>query len=122
LELYSFTFQLDGSDFLTWLSIIIQKCLAQTNNTYEIDTNSRDVALGVGIVSKTEQKTRLSNSRIANKQKLKQIITISHVDTFSQHSICLLFACYLLLGVHFSVVGCCFFWLRIQDEGKGRIK
>lgn len=84
--------------------------------TYKVNTNSRDVTLGIGIVSKTEQKTRLSNSRIANKQKLKQIIAISHVDTFSQHCVCLLLSCYLLLGVHFSVV--VFFRLRIQDEGK----
>lgn len=81
LELYSFTFQFNGSDFLHNNQTKRPSTHTQTNKTtYEIDTNGRDITLGVGIVSKTEQKTRLSNSRIANKQKLKQIIAISHVN------------------------------------------
>lgn len=42
--------------------------------TYEINTNGRDVGLGVGVVGKPQQQAGLSNTRITDKQKLEEII------------------------------------------------
>ena len=57
----------------------------------EVDTNRRDVALRVRVVRKTEKKARLAHSRIADQQKLEQIVaargTRAHtVSTCARHA------------------------------------
>lgn len=45
---------------------------------YKINTNSRDVTFGISIICETQQETRLSYTRVTNKQKLEQIVTIHY--------------------------------------------
>ena len=42
--------------------------------TYEINTNRGDVGLGVGVVSETEQETRLSYTGVTDEEKLEEIV------------------------------------------------
>ena len=42
--------------------------------THEVDTNSRNVRLGVSVVGKPEQQTRLSDAGISDQEKLKEVI------------------------------------------------
>ena len=41
---------------------------------YKVDTNSRDVALSVRVVGKSQQQARLSHARITDKEKLEEVI------------------------------------------------
>lgn len=41
---------------------------------YEVDTNSRNVALSVCVVGKSQQQARLSHARVTNKEKLEKVI------------------------------------------------
>lgn len=42
--------------------------------TYEINTDRRDVGLGVCVIGKTQQEARLSDTGIPNKQELEEVI------------------------------------------------
>jgi hypothetical protein len=42
--------------------------------TYKVHTNRRDVGFGVGIIGKSEQQTRFTNTRISNEEELEQIV------------------------------------------------
>lgn len=55
LELHSLAIELDGSDF-------------------EVDTNGGDVRLGVSVICETQEQTRLSDTRVTDKQQLEEVI------------------------------------------------
>lgn len=59
LQLHGLAVQLDGSDFLYSGQRVFMTRLQETatlqGDTYEIDTDGGDVALGVGIIGETEQ-------------------------------------------------------------------
>jgi len=42
----------------------------------EIDADRRDVRLGVRVVCKTQQKTRLTDARVADQQQLEQVVVV----------------------------------------------
>ncbi len=42
--------------------------------TYEVDTDSRDIALCICIICKTQQQARLSYTGVPDKEKLEQVI------------------------------------------------
>ncbi len=42
--------------------------------TYEIDTNSGNVGLGVGIIGETEQQARLSYTRVTDEEELEEVV------------------------------------------------
>ena len=44
--------------------------------THEIDTNRRDVALGVGIVGEAQQKAGLSDTGVTNQDQLEDIVVL----------------------------------------------
>jgi hypothetical protein len=44
--------------------------------TYEINSNSRYITLGKSIISKSQKKTRLSNTGITDKEKLEQEVAV----------------------------------------------
>jgi len=44
------------------------------NETYKVYANGRNVRLGVRIVGKSKQQTRLSNTRVTNEQQLEEVI------------------------------------------------
>lgn len=44
------------------------------HSTYEVNTDSRDVALGVGVVCESEQQTRLSDTRVADQEELEEVV------------------------------------------------
>ena len=41
---------------------------------YEIDTDGRDIAFGVGVIGKPEQQARLSDTGIPDKEELEEIV------------------------------------------------
>jgi len=55
LKLHSLAVELDGADF-------------------KVHADGGDVALGVGVIGKSEQQTRLSNTRISDKEELEEIV------------------------------------------------
>jgi hypothetical protein len=44
------------------------------NSTYEVNTDSRDVALSVGIVGETKQQARLSNTGVSDEEELEEVV------------------------------------------------
>lgn len=42
--------------------------------TYKVDTDRRDVGLGVCVVGETEQQTRLSDTGISDQEELEQVV------------------------------------------------
>lgn len=42
--------------------------------THEINTDGGDVGLSVGIVSESEEETRLSNTRVPDKEELEEVV------------------------------------------------
>ena len=42
--------------------------------TYEIDTDSGDVRLGVGIICESQQQTGLSNTGVTDQEQFEQVI------------------------------------------------
>jgi hypothetical protein len=55
LQLDCFAIQLDGSDL-------------------KVNSNGGNVVRGVGIISKSQKQTRLSDSRVSNQQQLEKIV------------------------------------------------
>jgi hypothetical protein len=47
---------------------------AVASTTYKVDTNGGDITFRIGIIGKTEQKTRLSNTGVTDKKKLEEVI------------------------------------------------
>lgn len=42
--------------------------------THKVDTNSRDVRLGIGVIGESQQQTRLSNTGISDEEELEEVI------------------------------------------------
>lgn len=46
---------------------------------YEINANSRNIALGVGVVGESQQQARLSDTGISNQEELEEVV-VSEVN------------------------------------------
>jgi hypothetical protein len=46
----------------------------QIPKTYEVNTDRRDVAFGVGIIGKTKQQARLSNTGVTDEEQLEKVV------------------------------------------------
>eukprot|EP00967_Tisochrysis_lutea_P078811 scaffold107444_cov28-Tisochrysis_lutea.AAC.4 len=44
---------------------------------YKVDTDSADVRLGVGVVSKAQQQTRLAHARVSDQHQLEDVVVLS---------------------------------------------
>jgi len=44
------------------------------NSTYKVNTDSRDIALSVGIIGETKQQARLSNTGVTDEEELEEVI------------------------------------------------
>ncbi|PJF16992.1 hypothetical protein PSACC_03197 [Paramicrosporidium saccamoebae] len=55
-----------------------------TSTEYKVHSNGADEGLGVRVVGKTQQQTRLSYARVANQQKLEQVIAIFNTTATSR--------------------------------------
>jgi hypothetical protein len=42
--------------------------------TYEVDADGGDVGLGVGVIGKPQQQTRLSDTGVTDEQELEEIV------------------------------------------------
>lgn len=42
--------------------------------TYEVDTDSRNIRLGIGIIGKSEEETGLPDSRVSDEEKLEEVV------------------------------------------------
>ena len=42
--------------------------------TYEVDTDGGDVRLGVGVVGKSQQQARLSNTGVTDEEELEEVV------------------------------------------------
>ncbi len=49
-------------------------------DTYEVNSDSGDEALCVGVISETKQQARLSNSTVPNQEQLEEVIAVKRVD------------------------------------------
>jgi hypothetical protein len=47
--------------------------------TYEVNTDGRDVALGVGVICESEQQTRLSDTGVTDKEELEEVVVSAEV-------------------------------------------
>jgi hypothetical protein len=72
LQFDSLSIKFNSSDFLCLRQLVI--LLVPNIATYEIDTDGRDVGLSVGIIGKSQQQARLSNTRVSNKQELEEVV------------------------------------------------
>ena len=45
-----------------------------SRQTHKIDTDGRDVALGVSVVGESEQQTRLSDTRVTDQEELEEVV------------------------------------------------
>lgn len=45
--------------------------------TYEVNTDGRNVALGVGVVGETQQQTGFTDTGISDQQQLEQVIAVN---------------------------------------------
>lgn len=48
--------------------------VGKNKKTYKVNTDGRDVALSVGVVSKSKKQTTLADTRVANEQQLEKVI------------------------------------------------
>lgn len=44
------------------------------SETYEVNSDSRDVTFSVGIIGKSKQQARLSNTRVTDEEQLEKVI------------------------------------------------
>lgn len=52
-----------------------RKCWLGT--THKIDTDGRDVGLGVGVIGESQEKTRLSNTGVSDEEELEEVVVSS---------------------------------------------
>ena len=75
LKLHRLSIELDGADFLSRLledsPVLGQRGMA---GTYEIDTDSRNVGFGVGVIGETKQQARLSYTRVTDEEELEEVV------------------------------------------------
>jgi hypothetical protein len=84
LKFHGLSIELDSSDFLGGgqnqhdVSPLSTKSYHPTEGeervTHEINADSRNVAFGVGIVRKSKQQARLSDTGVADEEKLEEVI------------------------------------------------
>jgi len=58
------------------------------NETYEINANSRNIRLRIGIVSKPEKQTGFTNTRVSDKKQFKEVIAAKkreEKNSFDEH-------------------------------------
>lgn len=72
LELHSLAIELNGADFLESVSNMSNSVPVLI--TYKVNTNGRDVGLGVRVIGETKQQARLSDAGISDQQELEQVI------------------------------------------------
>jgi predicted methyltransferase len=58
---------------------IFYKLVGPSGAVYKVHPNGADEGLGVRVVSKTQQQTRLSHTRVANQQQFEQIIATFNI-------------------------------------------
>jgi hypothetical protein len=75
LEFHSVTVDFKSSDFLQSQKRNKLKTEAEAARTYEVYTNRGDERFSKSIVRESEKQAALSDSTVANQQKLKQIVT-----------------------------------------------
>lgn len=77
LKFHGLSIKFDGPDFLRMYVNIVLWSLASWGArlaTYKVNTDSRDVAFRVGVIGKTKQKARLSNTGVPDEEKLEEIV------------------------------------------------
>lgn len=77
LKFNGLAIKLDGPDFLRQVHqhhIAVNNPAGPKSATYEVNADSRDVAFRVGVVGKTEQEARLSNTGVPDEEKLEEVI------------------------------------------------
>jgi hypothetical protein len=74
LQLHGLAIELYCSDFLQRGVSNDKPVEVGARSTYEVDTDGGDVGLGVGIVGKSQQQARLSNTGITDEEELEEIV------------------------------------------------
>jgi hypothetical protein len=76
LKFHGLAVEFDGTDFLRHVSKhnIPARSPAESKSTYEVNTDSRNVAFRVGVIGETEQQARLSNTGVSDEEQLEEVI------------------------------------------------
>lgn len=77
---------------LVWIAVVRA---VSGGTTYEIDTDCRNVRFRVGVIGKSKEQARLSNTRISDEEELEEII----VSTAGRHQLALTLEDLLELGM-----------------------
>lgn len=54
-----------------------------SRDTYEVNTDSGDIAFCVGIVGKSKQQARLSNTGVSDKEELEEVVVSSSMVRYT---------------------------------------
>lgn len=46
--------------------------------TYEVDTDGRDVGLGVGVICEAQKQAGLADTRVADQEELEEVVAVPH--------------------------------------------
>lgn len=86
LELHSLAIELNSANLLYGCKQIFPRILFHVSCvlTYEVDTDGRDVALGVGVVGEPKEQAGLSDTGVTDEQKLEQVV-VSVMVRISYH-------------------------------------
>jgi len=48
--------------------------LSPSRATYEVDTDGRDIRLGIGVIGESQKKARLSDTGITDEEELEEVV------------------------------------------------
>mgnify|MGYP006911096281 CR=1 FL=1 len=54
--------------------------------TYEVDTDGRDVGLGVGVICEAQKQAGLAGTRVADKKELEEVVAVPHKGQTQAHT------------------------------------
>jgi hypothetical protein len=75
LQLHRLSIELYSPDFLDMVSHWAKAKEMRTEEVaYKVNTDRRDVGLGVGVVGETQEQARLSNTGVTDEEQLEEIV------------------------------------------------
>lgn len=79
LQLHGLAIELNGPDFLCHVSATLVLSAERKSDAYKVDADCGDVGLGVGVIGKSQEQTRLSNTGVTDEEELEEIIVSARV-------------------------------------------
>lgn len=79
LQLHGLAIELNGPDFLCHESASILSSPQRKTDAYKVDTDCGNVGLGVGVIGKSQEQARLSNTGVTDEEQLEEVIVSAQV-------------------------------------------